>query len=135
MSRLVLLLIGMRFAFTDSTYAQQQATPEFIQKEISKGKQYCLVLLKKGKELNLDSAKLVALQMEHLQNLFSLKVQGKLPVFGPVTEDVELRGICIFNLEDKAQVVKLLEADPYVKSGAMTYEVYRWFSIPGYMLE
>ncbi|MBI2428049.1 MAG: hypothetical protein HYV29_04520 [Ignavibacteriales bacterium] len=47
----------------------QKATPEFIQKEISQGKQYCLVLLKTGKNLNLDSAKLAEIQMNHLQNL------------------------------------------------------------------
>lgn len=128
--RAVCLMILFPFAVV----AQKTATPEFIQKEISQGKQYCLVLLKKGTDTHLDSAKLVQMQMQHLQTLFTLKLQGKLPIFGPLTEDIDLRGIGIFNLTDKTEIAKLLDADPYIKSGAMTYEIYNWFSIPGYTL-
>ncbi|MFH0990932.1 MAG: YciI family protein [bacterium] len=101
---------------------------------MSRGRQYVLVLLKQGTNQSLDSAAVVAYQEKHLMNLFMLKQQGKLPLFGPIAEESTLRGICIFNVADKAAARKLIEADPFVKSGALAYEIYDWFGLPGDVL-
>jgi uncharacterized protein YciI len=107
-------------------------TPEFIQKEVGRGKQYCLVLLKRGPNAaTIDSVALEKDQLAHLQHLFSLKSQGKLPLFGPLFEDSDLRGIAIFDFTDKGEVKKLLDADPHVRSGRLSYEIYKWFGLPG----
>ncbi len=57
-------------------------------------------------------------------------MQGKLPIFGPVAEDVALRGICIFKFGDKAEVVKLLNTGADNNTGAPTHEAYQWLNIP-----
>jgi uncharacterized protein len=108
-----------------------KVTDEYIQKEISRGKQYFFVLLKRGNTQALDSLATAQIQQKHLQHLFTLKQEGKLPIFGPFMEDGDLRGICIFNSADKSEVIKLVEEDPFVKSGRLIYEIHPWFSLPG----
>lgn len=105
---------------------------ESIQKDISRGRQYVLVLLKRGpKSAKIDSTALEVSQRDHLVHLFKMKSQGVLPLFGPVTEDVDLRGICIFNLEDKDKVKAMLDDDAHIQSGRLVYELYSWFGLPG----
>jgi uncharacterized protein YciI len=111
---------------------QKNLTPQLIQKEISRGKQYSLVLLKKGPNAeSVDSVQLAKDQDAHLIHLFSMKQKGLMPIFGPLLEDIELRGICIFNITDKEEIKKLLDEDPHVKSGRLTYEIHSWFGLPG----
>jgi len=69
--------------------------------------------------------------MEYLRHLFSLRAEGKLLVNGPVMDDSDLRGIGIFNITDKEEVKKLLDADPAVKACRLRYEIHPWFRIPG----
>lgn len=110
---------------------EPEITNRYVQKEITRGKQYFLVLLKRGSNTSLDSATVAKNQENHLIYLFTLKREGKLPLFGPLLDSDDLRGICLFNVPTKAEVAKLLDADPHVKSGRLTYEIYQWFGLPG----
>lgn len=115
-----------------SDTSRHEVTLKYIQDQISKGKQYTIVLLKASNATEQRSSQeLEAQQTEHLKYLFSLKAQGKLPVFGPFVRSGELRGICIFNSADEAEVKRLIESDPHVKSGRLVYEIHPWFGIPG----
>ena len=106
-------------------------TDEYIMDQIKQGKQYILLLLKRGSNRGENEEEIEKIQMGHLHHLFKLKAEGKLVLAGPVDTDVDLRGIGIFNLTDMEQVKKLVEEDPAVKSGRLTYEIYPWFGIPG----
>jgi uncharacterized protein YciI len=105
-------------------------TDEYIMSQVQKGKQYILLLLKRGPSTD-QNEEAQKIQMAHLHHLFTLKAEGKLVLAGPVTEDTDLRGIGIFNLTDMEQVKKIVEEDPAVKSGRLTYELYPWFGLPG----
>ena len=106
-------------------------TDEYIMDQVKKGKQYILLLLKRGPNTDQNEEEGQKIQMAHLHHLFTLKAEGKLVLAGPVDEDADLRGIGIFNLTDMEQVKKIVEEDPAVKSGKLTYELYPWFGLPG----
>jgi len=108
-----------------------QITPEEVKQIVASGKQYCLLLLKLGPNQSLDKAAIEKDQMEHLQYLLGLKRDGILPLFGPVTDGGDLRGIGIFTITDRGKIKVLMDADPHIKSGRLRYELYGWFGIPG----
>ncbi len=112
-------------------FSQTEITDEYVQHKISEGKQYFVVLLKAGPNKSLSEDSIADEQMMHLKYLFTLKEKGKLPVFGPFYNSDELLGFCIFNSPSREEVKELIEADPHVKSGYMSYEIYSWFGIPG----
>jgi uncharacterized protein YciI len=125
---------------TNFLYSQQNTgvsedsisiTEEYIMEQVSKGMQYTLVLLKKGSKDDQNQEEANKILMAHLHHLFKLKIEGKMLLAGPIDEDGELRGICIYNLTDKEEVKKYVEEDPAVKSGRLSYEIYPWFGIPG----
>jgi len=127
------MLVSAMFLYPMVAVTQtKKVTPQSIQKEIARGKQYVLVLLKRGANASaIDSVTLERNQMEHLVHLFTMKSQGVLPIFGPVVEDTDLRGVCIFNTDDKNKVNAMLDEDPHIRSGRLAYELYSWFGLPG----
>lgn len=135
MKRLALLfIINTLTLYTLPVVAQQPAevTHEYVMSQIAKGRKYILAQFLAGTTPIKDKTLQEKTQMEHLAYLFTLKKDGLLVIFGPVVEETTLmRGILIFNSQDREQVKKLLAADPYVKVGHLSYEVYEWFSIPG----
>ena len=50
---------------------------------------------------------------------------------GPVTDEANIKGLSIFNLQDKEQVKMYVESDPAVKSGHFSYNINKWFGLPG----
>lgn len=130
----ILLLLAIIIFSTAAIYAQETVTDEYVQHAIGRGRQYIVVILKEGKSSVLDEAAQLKEQEEHLKYLFTLKEQGKLPIFGPFFNSGELSGLCVFNSDNKEEVKALIEADPHVKSGQLIYEIHQWFSIPGFEL-
>ena len=108
-----------------------EITNEFIQKTVASGKAYCIFLYKAGPNRDQPPAEAEKLQMEHLRYLFQLRAEGKLVINGPVLDETDLKGVGIFNTTDVTEVKNLLEGDPAVKVGRLTYEIHPWFSIPG----
>ena len=115
------------------TYAQKITTDD-VMKKVSTGKPYTFVMLKTGKALPGDKDTVQKMQMEHLVNLFQMEQDGKISIFGPISNNEVFRGIIIFNSADTNYVKQELNADPYVQAGYMAYDLYPWFSIPGQKL-
>lgn len=112
--------------------AQEQVSIEHVQQQLASAKAYTLVFLTQGKVK--DDAKAAQNQMPHLQYLFSLKEGGHVSIFGPLTDNSNIRGILIFNVTDIGQVKKLMDGDPHVKAGHLSYEIHPWFGVPGQTL-
>ena len=113
----------------------QKLTIDSVMHKVSKGKPFLLVFLKTGKPLPKDQAVVSKMQADHLVHLFQLERDGKISVFGPVSNDTSMiRGIIIFNSPDPEVARKDLDADPYIRQGYLEYELYNWFSIPGQKL-
>jgi len=94
-------------------------------------KPYYLVLLKKGLSRSQDSLEAAEIQKQHLSHINEMAASGKLNVAGPVLDEGDLRGIFIFDCETHDEVVALCEADPAIKAGRLTYEIYAWMTQKG----
>lgn len=110
--------------------ASAQLSQQDIMAKVSKGKPFTLVMLKAG-TVQADTMLLARLQLDHLSHLFNLEKSGQISVFGPINNDKVFQGIIVFNTTDKDDVKKALDADPYIRAGYMSYQLYDWFSIPG----
>jgi hypothetical protein len=57
---------------------------------------------------------------------------GKLRVAGPFDEeDIDWRGIFIFDVNTKQEVEALLATDPAISSGRLAYEIHPWWTQAG----
>jgi uncharacterized protein YciI len=108
--------------------AEQKSKPSV---DMSKMKTYYLVLLLKGPNREQDSTQAARIQEAHLAHLNRLAEQGKLAIAGPVLDEQELRGICIYNVGSAEEARILAESDPAVKAGRLKAEVHPWMSQRG----
>jgi len=125
---LLSLLICCSFLISN---AQDKMTNEEIMAKVSKGKPFCLVILRPGRERTKAEQENQQLQMDHLGNLFRMEKEGKISIFGPIQNEKTMEGIIIFNSTDKEAIKKEMDNDPYMKSGIMKYDIYDFFTIPG----
>lgn len=110
----------------------QDLDAQYLNQQISQGKAYFLVLLNKGKNRKQDKKTSDEIQTKHLQHLFWLKQQGKLDIMGPTTDPKsKLRGIAIYNVANREELINLIESDPAIKTGRLNYEIYEWFGLKG----
>jgi len=94
---------------------------------------YQLVLLKKGPTPPPASpAEQKAMQDEHLAKLADLNRQGISLVYGPILADADIRGIAVLTAENADAAKARFAADPFVKAGVMTPEVYGWMGPKGW---
>ena len=108
-----------------TTYAQNSGNKE------DNLKPYYLVLLKKGPHRDQDSTTAARIQKEHLENINRMAQSGKLNIAGPFLDDGDLRGVFVFDSSSEDEVRRLVEADPAVKSGRLTYEIHPWMTQKG----
>ncbi len=113
------------FLAMGTAYGQKQKKAE---EEL---KPYYLVLLKKGPHRDQDSVTAENIQKGHMENISKMAAAGKLNVAGPFLDNGELRGIFIFDCSSEEEVKQLVENDPAVKSGRLTYEIHPWMTQKG----
>jgi hypothetical protein len=111
-----------------------ELTPADIQRTVSNGRAYTLVLLKAGPKRDRPKEEAAALQMAHLKHLLTLRAEGRIAIVGPLTDKGELRGMAVYNTADVAEAAKLAGADPAVQAGSLVVEAHPWFGLPGDML-
>jgi uncharacterized protein YciI len=102
-----------------------------IQESIARGSGYTLVLLWAGPHRDHDEAEQERLQREHLRHLFTLRNEGRLLLNGPVVDDGDLAGICIYAGQDVDSVRALAEGDPSVRAGRLRVDARPWFGLAG----
>jgi uncharacterized protein YciI len=99
---------------------------------VETGKPYWFVELQEGPERAEEDPEETGLQLEHLDHLFALKEQGKLLLAGPTPKASALRGICIFNgIMSLEEVEEVLNDDPMIEGGHLTFNIHDFFGIPG----
>ena len=111
---------------TDSARLHKMASGEVLKK-------YYFVMLTKGARRDeiKDTASINNLQRGHMANMARLHKMGKLVVAGPFDEDINWRGIFIFDCNTEEEVKTLLATDPAIAAGRLTYEVHAWWTQQG----
>jgi hypothetical protein len=103
-------------------------TDDNMREMLTKSRTYTVVLLKAGSGFYEPGAR--AIIWEHGRRNFSLRADGLLSIVCPVTDDSEYAGVGIFNATAD-EVARLMDADPGVTAGILTYEVHPVRSFPG----
>jgi len=106
-------------------------TEEFMRQMISSTKDYTIVILKAGPNGNLPGIEKII--WEHGRRNFSLRESGVLSVVYPISDESDVGGVGIFNV-GVDEVKSLMEEDPAVRAGILTYEIHPCRSFPGYKL-
>ena len=90
-------------------------------------KKYVMAFLKKGPNRDLDSTAAAELQRAHMDNIGRLAADNKLVVAGPFSDDGDIRGIYIFDVESIEDAKVLTESDPAIKAGSLVMELHPWY--------
>lgn len=113
-----------------STSAISQTSPEAGEMKV-----YYLVLLKKGPQRNQDSVTAKEIQEGHMAHLDRMYSEGKLDLAGPLMEDGDIRGICVYNVQSEEEARTLAEQDPAIRAGRLVAEIHPWYAMKGSSLK
>ena len=104
-------------------------TDEYMREHLQKTKPYTIVILHKTPKRDTDplADKII---WEHGRRNFQLRRDGKLSVVCPVRDESDVSGIGIFS-GDLEETRKIMDGDPAVKAGIITYETHSTRSFPG----
>ena len=103
-------------------------TDDYMQDMMTKTRPYTLVFLKDGPNRGADDD--AAVIWEHGRRNFALRAEGVLAVVCPIWDDTPMDGIGIFDAPPE-DVVRIMDDDPAVKAGILTYEIHATRSFPG----
>lgn len=98
-------------------------------------KRYFMVFYLAGEARDQDSATAANIQAGHLAHLDQMGKDGYLSIAGPFGDNTDMRGILIFNVASLEKVHELLDDDPAVVAGRLTYEVHPWWGAKGSSLK
>ncbi len=93
-------------------------------------RRYWFVMLMRGNNRTHDSATAAKIQQGHMANINHLYYEGKIKVAGPFGDDGNWRGLFIFDCETKEEVEILLNTDPAIAAGRLSYDVRPWYTAP-----
>ena len=105
-----------------------EITDAFMQTMLAGSRLYTLVLLGRGPDYGTPESQPVI--WEHGRRNFQLRASGALALVGPLTDGGTFVGMCVFTVgQDETR--KLMEADPAIVAGILTFEIHTWKSFPG----
>ncbi|MFT5167124.1 MAG: hypothetical protein ACI8P3_002361 [Saprospiraceae bacterium] len=94
-------------------------------------KKYFMVHLKAGSKRDHDEKEGIAIQKAHLAHLSKLKKDKKICIAGPFESDSDILGIAIYSVPNFEIADSLANADPAVKAGRLTVEVFPFWANAG----
>jgi len=103
-------------------------TDEFMREMMARTRTYTLVLLKTAARYHQPGAD--AIIWEHGRRQFWLRAGGVLSIVCPVADDSDLAGANIFDASAE-ETARLMDEDPAVQAGVLSYEVHPVRSFPG----
>jgi hypothetical protein len=103
-------------------------TDELMRGMLAKAAPYTVVLLKKAHRYSDPDARAVI--WEHGRRNFSLRAEGLLAIVCPIADDSQWAGIGVFTAPPE-ETARILDDDPAIKAGVLSYEVHPSQSFPG----
>ncbi len=121
-------LIAVIFICSDSSVFSQVVTePEM--------KTYTFVMLTKGNNRTHPDEEVKEIQAGHMAHIRMMAEKHGLDLAGPFLDDGFWRGILVFNTPDIAGIKSLVEQDPAVKAGRLSFEIHPWMAQKGSSLK
>lgn len=122
-----LLFLSLVVVPVQSLYAQDAPKPEM--------KTYTFVMLTKGNNRTHPAEEVKQIQAGHLAHIGMMAEKHGLDIAGPFLDDGFWRGILVFSTADTARVRSLVEQDPAVKAGRLSFEIHPWMAQKGSVLK
>lgn len=99
-----------------------------LHQKLSAMKEYTLVLLKAGPNIDSDTANQII--WEHGARNLQLQNEGIMPIICPVFDESELKGAVLLTT-DEATTESLMRDDPAISAGIFMFEMHPCKSFPG----
>lgn len=103
-------------------------TDELMRQRLSATRNYCVVILKRTTKYQEEGTE--AIIWEHGRRNFALRAAGVLSIVCPIRDDSDVAGIGIFNANVE-EVKKIMDGDPAVQAGILSYETHPCRGFPG----
>jgi len=103
---------------------------ENMREHLSSARDYAILILKKGPKYQEDVQNGKPIVWEHGKRNMSLHRDGALAIVCPITDGEEYAGIGVFN-RTVEEARKIMDDDPAVKAGVLTYTVHPGKGFPG----
>jgi uncharacterized protein len=132
------ILVVILLIFTSGLIAQEKKDRPSDRPQLMDDyemKTYYLVFLKKGPHRDQDSVTRAKIQEQHLAHLMKQANAGKMNLAGPLLDDSDILGICIYNVATKEEAELLAKEDPAVKAGRLIVEIHPFYSAKGSVLK
>ena len=109
-----------------------EITDQQMNERLNQTREYTLVILKTTPATFQDKSGPII--WEHGRRNMALNAAGALPIVCPVTDGSDVAGIGIFaaSLEEAGQII---DRDPAVEAGVLTYELHPARGFPGHSLQ
>ena len=134
---LYLLILLIPFSAFSQQSAFDQKLADSLGADVYGMKSYVLAILKTGPAKIEDKALRDSLFRGHMDNISRLVQTGQLVVAGPLQKNnLNYRGIFIFNVKTIEEAKKLTQSDPTVSSGIFEIEFFNWYgsaALPAYL--
>lgn len=123
-----ILITFTLFVFVSTALSQDSTESKYEMKR------YFFVMLTKGPNRSQDSVTVQKLQEGHMANISKMAEMKKLAIAGPFLDEGLWRGIFILNVETAEEAKQLIDNDPAVKAGRLSYEIHPWYGARGSIL-
>jgi uncharacterized protein len=90
-----------------------------------------ILLIRPPDQPVLDDDARTALGLQHLGHFRKMHAAGYLKIAGPIDDDAEIAGICVYQAGSLAQARRLAEDDPAVRAGRFVIRAMTWYTQQG----
>ncbi|MDW3212228.1 MAG: YciI family protein [Reichenbachiella sp.] len=132
LTSLLFLLFVSQISFSQAPreFEYQDGDTTYIMKQYFMG-----FLMRVPDKPELDSAKVMEIQLAHQNYMSENAKTGTLLVAGPFGDDGDMRGIVIYDVATKAEADSIISNDPAVKAGRLAIDVKLWWAAKGSVLK
>lgn len=103
-------------------------TDEMMRERLAQARSYTMVMLRVTEKYGTEGTK--AIIWEHGRRNMGLQADGLMPIVCPVGDQTGLAGIGIF-VDDEDTVRSIMDSDPAVQAGILSYTVHPCRGFPG----
>ena len=103
-------------------------TDEMMRDRLSQARSYTMVVLRTTDKYGMDGTREII--WEHGRRNMEMQADGLMPIVCPVGDETGLAGVGIF-VDDPDTVRSIMDGDPAVQAGIMSYTVHACRGFPG----